>query len=258
MKYWVLFIIVVIFSLNSIGQNAIEVTYNVRTNFAVDYKTTALLTTNLQKSYYIERKSNASIKDAQISYENNNMDVLLPDTDNRPKVFVDFKTKVLYSNVPLPMKRKNMLIKESLENIPWEILDEFKYFEKLKCQKASGNFRGRTYTVWFATDIPAPFGPWKLNGLPGLIIDVQDDKNQVYFSATKISFPDKATSENFPTGEGAIMLQKFVDETIPETFQEMESRINSKTDRHTTISISLPDRNLQKEIIYEWEKEKEE
>jgi GLPGLI family protein len=45
------------------------------------------------------------------------------------------------------------------------------------CQKATTNFRGRTYDVWFTSDIPVNDGPWKLYGLPGLILKAQDSEN---------------------------------------------------------------------------------
>ena len=44
------------------------------------------------------------------------------------------------------------------------------------CQKANGKFRGRTWTVLYAEDIPTAAGPWKLHGLPGLITYAADDE----------------------------------------------------------------------------------
>jgi GLPGLI family protein len=38
------------------------------------------------------------------------------------------------------------------------------------CYKATTQFRGREYEVYFAPEIPVNEGPWKLYGLPGLIL----------------------------------------------------------------------------------------
>jgi len=45
-----------------------------------------------------------------------------------------------------------------------------KRFGQYDCRRAIGKFRGREYEVWYTTDIPIPGGPFKLGGLPGLIL----------------------------------------------------------------------------------------
>jgi GLPGLI family protein len=56
---------------------------------------------------------------------------------------------------------------------------------------AKGFVRGRDYTVWFAPDIPVSAGPWKLWGLPGLIVEARSDDGRVYFVLTSL----QATAE---------------------------------------------------------------
>jgi hypothetical protein len=51
----------------------------------------------------------------------------------------------------------------------------------LHCQEATCHFKGRDYTAWFCPDLPVHIGPWKLNGLPGVIVDARDAKNDVIF-----------------------------------------------------------------------------
>lgn len=63
----------------------------------------------------------------------------------------------------------------------WQIEDETKQIAGYSCQKATTTFKGRNYEAWFCPDIPLSYGPWKLNGLPGLILSAQDDKGEVVF-----------------------------------------------------------------------------
>lgn len=49
------------------------------------------------------------------------------------------------------------------------------------CRKAEVTYSGRNYIAWFTLDIPINDGPWKFNGLPGLILKVEDkDKFFLY------------------------------------------------------------------------------
>ena len=81
-------------------------------------------------------------------------------------------------------------VKEKIPKINWVISNEFKIVGKYNCQKANGNFRGRDYTAWFAVEIPLPYGPWKLNGLPGLILEAYDTNKEIYFYFKSIKYPN--------------------------------------------------------------------
>lgn len=69
----------------------------------------------------------------------------------------------------------------SMPIINWKIIGDTATFGGLHCQKATCRFKGRDYTAWFCPDLPVHTGPWKLNGLPGVIVDARDAKNEVIF-----------------------------------------------------------------------------
>ena len=46
----------------------------------------------------------------------------------------------------------------------------------MECKKATTNFRGRYWEVWYTEDIPISQGPWKLCGLPGMILKANSPK----------------------------------------------------------------------------------
>ena len=73
------------------------------------------------------------------------------------------------------------LIAGPMPVIDWKISGDTTIFGGLHCQKAAGHFKGRDYIVWFCPDLPLHTGPWKLNGLPGVIVDARDTKNEVIF-----------------------------------------------------------------------------
>lgn len=73
------------------------------------------------------------------------------------------------------------LLEGEYEPITWLIDQQERKIGGYTCQKATTRFGGRHYTAWFSTEIPFPFGPWKLHGLPGLILEASDDKQEVIF-----------------------------------------------------------------------------
>ncbi len=54
------------------------------------------------------------------------------------------------------------------------------------CHKATTSYAGREWTAWYALDIPSPLGPWKLTGLPGIILQAEDREGVHLFTATAI------------------------------------------------------------------------
>lgn len=74
------------------------------------------------------------------------------------------------------------LIENPMPVIEWKISDDTATFGGMHCQKATGHFKGRDYVAWFCPELPVHSGPWKLNGLPGVIVDARDTKNEVVFA----------------------------------------------------------------------------
>ena len=72
------------------------------------------------------------------------------------------------------------------ERPQWKILAENDSILSYLCGKAECRFKGRTWTAWFTTEIPVSEGPWKLCGLPGLILKAQDSQGHYTFICTGI------------------------------------------------------------------------
>jgi GLPGLI family protein len=76
----------------------------------------------------------------------------------------------------------NYVVEEAMPVLNWKISADTATFKGLQCQKATTRFKGRDYTAWFCADLPYRAGPWKLNGLPGLIVEAYDSKKEVVFT----------------------------------------------------------------------------
>lgn len=85
---------------------------------------------------------------------------------------------------------------EPYEAQTWEIGDSTKNILGYECHVASTDYHGRHWTVWFATDIPIQDGPWKLSGLPGLILEAREESGQHHFMATGINSISKPMTPN--------------------------------------------------------------
>jgi GLPGLI family protein len=75
----------------------------------------------------------------------------------------------------------NYLIEEIAPKINWKLTKDTTSFSGVKCQMATAYFKGRNWIAWYAPELPFQSGPWKLNGLPGLIIEAYDEKKEVQF-----------------------------------------------------------------------------
>ena len=75
---------------------------------------------------------------------------------------------------------------QELPAIDWQMQDADSVVCGYSCSKAVGKWRGRTWTVWYSMDIPIDDGPWKLQGLPGLILHAEDAQGDFFFTCVGI------------------------------------------------------------------------
>ncbi|WP_048512407.1 GLPGLI family protein [Chryseobacterium sp. FH2] len=86
--------------------------------------------------------------------------------------------------VTAPISNKNFKYEET-NGIDWKLVNEHKKIGNYNCQKAVTKKYGRTWIAYFTKDIPFPFGPYKFNKLPGLILEVYDEKNDYHYTLYK-------------------------------------------------------------------------
>ncbi|MBL0357414.1 MAG: GLPGLI family protein [Chitinophagaceae bacterium] len=114
--------------------------------------------------------------------------------------------------------------KDSLPAGKWMIFADTSLINNLRCQKASINFRGRSYIAWFALDIPLSYGPWKFYGLPGLIVKISDTKGHYSFELINFSKADDTLSvqENACIKTGLKKIMELKKKIAEDPFRQFE------------------------------------
>jgi GLPGLI family protein len=112
------------------------------------------------------------------------------------------------NNINLRKESDGQLTEMLYSKINWELTSDSKTIDNHLCYKAivrepKKNRIGEdvevVYTAWFAPDLPYSYGPKQYFGLPGLILELLDNKTTFY--ASKIELSDKEIKINFPKGK---------------------------------------------------------
>ena len=64
---------------------------------------------------------------------------------------------------------------EPTPDIAWMLTDDTLTVSGYLCQQATVTFRGVGWAVWYTEEIPSSAGPWRLRGLPGLIVKAESE-----------------------------------------------------------------------------------
>lgn len=91
-----------------------------------------------------------------------------------------------YADMPMYHESNTSQFTEPCPPQQWTLHSETKTILEHRCQKATCHWRGRDYVAWFAPDIPVKRGPWRFNGLPGLILKIYDTNHFYTFEAVSL------------------------------------------------------------------------
>jgi GLPGLI family protein len=143
--------------------------------------------------------------------------------------------------------------------IDWKIQEDTMKIGNFNCKKAIGTFRGRTYIAWFTEEIPLPYGPWKLYGLPGLILQAEDTEKMFKATFKSVNYPIECENSDLekPSAVETKTLKEYVefrDNYNDYVFKKMQSRLP----RHLANSMQQGPkptfgRKYRDEKIFEWE-----
>lgn len=111
--------------------------------------------------------------------------ILYPKSTNSDDIFKNYPEPGILTYVK-EILTDPYLYEETYERPAWQVKAEKKDIMGYACQKATADFRGRTWIAWFAPEVPVMEGPWKLHGLPGLILEAYDAEDDYHYTCIEI------------------------------------------------------------------------
>ena len=83
------------------------------------------------------------------------------------------------------------------EHVAWTLNDDTLTVSSYLCQQATATWRGVEWRVWYTEEIPSSAGPWRLRGLPGMIVEAKSEAHtfrlaEVRQEASPITAPDQS------------------------------------------------------------------
>jgi len=182
------------------GQIAeMQLTYEVKLWGALDPKIGNLYVFDSHSTYFHEREQRDTVTriETKISENHYHTEIIPPASKRKyPNFFVqtDLKSNMVSATVKSERRRaKQYFLKENFYPLEgWTFHSDVKVIGGYSCNKATTNFSGREYEVWYTIDIPINVGPWKLHGLPGAMVSVIDKDKRVSFQLQSIRYREKA------------------------------------------------------------------
>jgi GLPGLI family protein len=187
----------------------------------------ATLTGNNEKSIYIYNVGTNKLKDTVKANYRNFQEFLnatanekspgikqitissgIPFDEYGNQILFEKKHDSIFSRVKIVSQY--VLVAEKKLPANWEISDEVKKIQGYTCYKATCHHRGRHYTAWFTPEIPIPEGPYKFKGLPGLILEIEDNRGELKIWAEKIQYPAEVEIPPFMASGKPVTFQTYL------------------------------------------------
>lgn len=197
--FWRLLFICMFIVNSSFSQNQdLIIDYSVRTNKENKILSTELeykLVVSSQESYYwntIESPRQYIYGPHDAKTEKVGDFIMMPLNSNtmgriiQDKFYKDYSTnKLVYNEI---QGSKLIVINESIDIFEWAIVPQKDtVIMSVKCQMAKTKFRGRVYEAFFSPSLHAKGGPWKFDGLPGVILAVRSTDDYFRIVPIKIT-----------------------------------------------------------------------
>lgn len=206
-KLYILFFVVVLTQLANSQEN--EVGPSIKITYKSMYKTWKELKSN-QDIQILEINENKSVFYSQWARLKDYITDSLNKTGNidnleRRKLIHKYRTgqsyEIMKDHIQNTLTYSGLIgsdalcYQDSMPKLEWSLSNQDSTILSYRCQAATAEWKGRKWKVWFTPDIPIADGPWKLCGLPGLILKATDSEQLFDFECFEIS---NTTSTIYP------------------------------------------------------------
>lgn len=233
LKNLILTIVFISITIKSASQNVDfcgTVNYTQIVNFDFEYLENYLLTFSGSESLYeeVEIKTSNTTKKTLNSDLGTTNAIIGGRKNTTAKFYYNNKVSFYFKD---NFSDEVLFVKENSFSWNWNLHNETKKIGKFISNKATIKFRGREYIAWYTNDIPLPYGPWKFQGLPGLILEVYDIDEVFHIVPNKITLDNKNKCEislNKEAFQNTLNIKNYLkrkEEIIENIFAEMSSRL---------------------------------
>ncbi len=156
--------------------------------------------------------------------------------------YKNYLKDTLIFNDFLPPSKK-VIVGESLNLFKWKIIPkQDTTILTYKCQKATCNFRGRKYVAYFSKDLYQMGGPWKFDGLPGLILYIYSEDNYFIIEPQKIALNQSQNDIKNPYTKDKIITWQEYAKIFEEKLKKIAKLMKSKFKEFDKLSVKITDK----------------
>lgn len=179
-----IFLLLIFFSTFTFSQSSLNIVYDHITNIQNinSFKRKSYLNLNQFTSNYFIDFNN--------SYNEIDDNLLIVKSKKDKKFFKDYQNDSIYYDNTIIFK--HFPTKDPINIFNWELTKQTKTILGFNCQRAVMRHYGRTYHAFFTTELGFTHGgPWKFDGLPGVILEVYSLDNEFKITATDIQLKNE-------------------------------------------------------------------